>query len=421
MKRTILFSIKLLIIILFVAILFSYAMFQGGFVSWFLFFGSLPIFLYMALLLIYPISSLKIKRDIKQTVVEAGNALKIEITCKRNPLFPLYYCIVEDIMPESIGYRDTKNKKYSFLAKPHALREKQGAKKIFFPLLKSTFSFEYTLQHIPRGEHTLNQIRVVLGDFTGIVKKEHVFNVETKIVAFPASRKLTLHKTSESFEEGISHSYNRTLKNTTVVSGVRNYAPGDRVTWIDWKSSAKRNEMMTKEFEQEKSNDILLILDATKQENMNWLAFEGAVEITNSLIRAYEQESSRMLFSSLGAQREAFSIQHDFRNNKQVLHHLARVQPTASIPFPEMLKKEFGFLQRGYALMVVTTNITKDLYDALIQIKPRSVKVTLFVVNSHQAINQKEEEILKRLTNYGIVVNVITEEKLIQESFEVNA
>ncbi len=239
MKRTILFSLKFLTILLFVGILFAYAMFQGGFVSWFLFFGSLPIFLYMALLLIYPISNIKIERNIKQNIIEAGNDVKIEIVFKRNPLFPLYYCIIEDIMPDSIGYRDTKHKKFKYLSKPDALKEKQGAKKVIFPWLKRTFSFVYTLKHVPRGEHVLNQLRIVVGDFTGTVKKEKIFNVESKLQVFPAKRKVTLHKTAASFEEGVSNSLNRTINNTTVVAGVRNYAPGDRVAWIDWKASAR--------------------------------------------------------------------------------------------------------------------------------------------------------------------------------------
>jgi uncharacterized protein (DUF58 family) len=421
MKQRIFLGIKLFIIFFFVCTLFSYAMFQGGFVSWFLFFGSLPIFLYMGLLLIYPLSRLKIERRIHQNVIEAGNGVKVEVLFKREIFFPIYYCIIEDIMPESISYRDTKHKKFAYLSHPSELREKQGAKKVIFPWLKRSFSFEYYLKNVPRGEHFIKDIRIVTGDFIGIVKREKIFHVPTKLIAYPAERKVTIHKQAESFEEGSSQSYNRTFKNTNVVSGVREYAPGDRVSWIDWKASARKNEIMTKEFDQEKSHDMLLLFDATYYEHMNWLAFEGAVEVAYSLLGTMRQESSRLVFSSLGATKQTFSITNEAVSNHQVLSFLTKIQPKPSLPFERMVKQEAANLQRGFSVLVITTKLTKDLYDTLITVKQKSPRTVLFLVNSLKWFTPVEHELIKRLKNFGIIVNLLTEEKLIKQSFEVNA
>jgi uncharacterized protein (DUF58 family) len=421
MKESVLFIIKLVSILVSIGILFSYAMFQGGFVSWFLFFGAMPILVYMGLLLIYPISRLKVERHITQNIIEAGNNVKIEIKFEREPLFPLYYCIIEDVLPDSISWRDTKYSKFKYLSKPDTLKEKQGAKKVIFPWFKKSFSYEYSLKDVPRGEHVLSKIRVITGDFIGVVKKEKVFDVESKLLAYPAERKLSLRKHAESFEEGAAASFNRTVKNTTVVTGVREYAPGDRVSWIDWKTTARKNEMMTKEFEQEKSHDMLILFDGTHHEKMNWLAFEGSVEVSLSLVHALRNESARLVFSSLGGHRQVIPIHHDHVSSDKIKKHLSTVQPLPTFPFDQMIKQEVGSLPQGYLFMIVTTNLTKELYETLQVLKQRSPRLVLFLIKAESEITSEERDWFKFLKNNGVLINVLTEEKLTKQSFEVNA
>ena len=52
-------------------------------------------------------------------------------------------------------------------------------------------------------------------------------------------------------------------RDTSLVAGVRQYQPGDRFSWIDWKATARTNEMMAKEFEIRQSSDLLIVLDRT--------------------------------------------------------------------------------------------------------------------------------------------------------------
>lgn len=51
---------------------FSYAMFQGGFVSWFLFYAFLPFVLYAGLLALYPLRSFQASRQMDKTQLHAG-------------------------------------------------------------------------------------------------------------------------------------------------------------------------------------------------------------------------------------------------------------------------------------------------------------------------------------------------------------
>lgn len=63
---------KLIVLMLLTAAVFSYAMFQGGFVSWFLFYTFLPFVVYAGLLALYPLRSFQASRQMAKTQLLAG-------------------------------------------------------------------------------------------------------------------------------------------------------------------------------------------------------------------------------------------------------------------------------------------------------------------------------------------------------------
>ena len=66
---------KLVSFLLLVVTTFVYAMFQGGFVSWFLFISFLPFALYAFLILVYPLKDFEVSRTINQEKYRAGDRL----------------------------------------------------------------------------------------------------------------------------------------------------------------------------------------------------------------------------------------------------------------------------------------------------------------------------------------------------------
>ncbi|MDA6082961.1 hypothetical protein OSJ97_25830, partial [Escherichia coli] len=78
----------------------SYAMFQGGFVSWFLFYSFLPFALYALGLSFYSLNDFKVERILPKTEFNAGEQAVITLRITRRTVFPLLYLIIEDEMSE---------------------------------------------------------------------------------------------------------------------------------------------------------------------------------------------------------------------------------------------------------------------------------------------------------------------------------
>ncbi|WP_371069296.1 DUF58 domain-containing protein [Sediminibacillus sp. JSM 1682029] len=421
MKRSFSMGFKFFFVLLLFGTFFAYAMFQGGFVSWFLFYSFLPIIVYMFLLLIYPISNWTVKRRLSKHIIQASDHLSVEVELSRRFAFPLYYCIVEEYFPTSLQKEDTSRSKFQRMSKTDALAKRRVVKRVSFPWFKRKWTYRYTLDNVPRGEHHLGAFRVKTGDFFGFIKKEYVYPTPSYLLAYPSERDIVFREKVNSFEEGASASYNVNAKNTNVVTGVREYMPGDRFSWIDWKTTARKDTVMTKEFEQEKSSNIMLILDAISFPAQDQIAFEGSVELTASLLKTLKRKASQMTFIGLGEERVFFPLQEDPAKNVLIQNYLARVQPGGNMPFSRLLDQEIRNIPQGLIAMVVTNQLDQATIEAMERLKRKSKKIIVFLIKPSAKITEEDKRMIHQLSVGGASVNVLTEEQLVQQKLEVSS
>src|SRR3982750_1072881 len=81
---------------------FVFAMFQGGFVSWFLFYSFFPFIIIPVLLRFSSLERLKVNRRIKHKEYVFGERIEIQITITREAFIPLLYIMIEDQVPKHL-------------------------------------------------------------------------------------------------------------------------------------------------------------------------------------------------------------------------------------------------------------------------------------------------------------------------------
>lgn len=419
MKESIRFFSNLLFIFVLFFILFAFAMFQGGFTSWFLLFGFLPIFLYHIGLLFYPIKNWQVTREIQPQTLHAGGHFQVKVRIERTIPFPLYYCIFEEIFPESLNWVDNREQKYVDFDQPNRLQIKRSSKVIIFPWFRRVMEYSYSMMQIPRGEHQLRAIRVRTGDVFGLIKKEYRFETADQIITYPNERQLQLAERTSSLEQGSVSTSSFHLKNTNVATGIREYLPGDKFSWIDWKQTARKNEVMTKEFEQEKSTDTLIVLDECKHAFYNPLVFEAMVEISFSFMEATERQSSQIGFLSIGAESFYMPVQHNPIKKELVRKHLTTATPVEGPAFSARLKEEMLKLSGSYTVRLITAYIDEGLLECIRQFRIRNKFIHLIYIHSDSFMQQHGIGWIKQLQQEGITVSVLTEKQLIKNPVEV--
>ncbi|MCM3655310.1 DUF58 domain-containing protein [Metabacillus litoralis] len=368
---------------------FSYAMFQGGFVSWFLFYSFFPFAVYSLLLLLYPIRSFMASRTVSQEQYTVGQRLIGTITIKRRFPFPLFYLLVEDEMTEKLQ----GSKKVS------------EPKKLFFPWFKRRVSFSYVLLELPRGEHQLSAIRIRTGDFFGLIEKEVTFEVENTFLVYPPFVNFRYYPQQRRFEQGSASTVANYLHDSTMAVGIREYQAGDKLSWIDWKATARRDSIMTKEFEQMQSHDVVIILDRTKSD-----MFESIVTYTASFIRAIMKSGARVGLISIGCDRHIFPLQSDEEHGRNMFYHLAKVDCDSKEPLSTLLEKDvFKTEMKQVTNIIVTSQLTLDFARRLEYLVKLQQSYMLFVIKSvHDETLNEEKILIERLKKLHIDVKVIS-------------
>ncbi|HEY4601502.1 MAG TPA: DUF58 domain-containing protein [Cerasibacillus sp.] len=399
-------------------VLFSFAMFQGGFISWFLFFSFLPLVIYQMGLLFYPFRQLDVTRTLSHSIGYAGQSITVDITIKRKIPFPLFYCIVEEVLPDSLQRVDTGFDKYVHIDDPDIYEVKRQTKQLLFPFFRRKIKASYTISQLPRGEHQLTQIRIRTGDIFGFIKKEHHFPANDTLLVFPNKRRIRFTNTLYSLEQGQAIVQSNDFRQTNVVVGVREYLPGDKFSWIDWKQSAKKQDIMTKEFEQEKSMEAFFILDASS--SSQWIAFEGLIEVMYGMMDMIHKTSdSKVGLLSIGKETSYFPFHFDVGSREKVMKHLAMIKPDHKDTFTEQLQRQTTALPTQSLVFVFSCSVDIRFIESMKKLYMKHKKRLHVILLLSKQQSFELQDAIDMLTGHQIRLTVLTETQLVKEPLEV--
>ncbi|WP_050180041.1 DUF58 domain-containing protein [Domibacillus robiginosus] len=357
---------RFLLLIALTVLAFSYAMFQGGFVSWFLFYSFLPAAFYAFILFFYPLS-LKGKRTFSKQEFLFDEQVRIQITLLRKNRFPLFYIVAEEMIENS------------------PLLSEQQRKRALVPGFKKEFTFDYEISRMPRGEHHFTGIRVKTGDLFGFIEKEKQIPIENKIVVYPSFEELQYRPLSGSAAYGSAARARRGYQNEdmSMSVGIRSYQPGDRLSLINWKATAKRNSLMTKEFEQHQSHNIMIVMDCTPSAQ-----FETVVSFTASAIKGIIPSGAQVGLLTADDDRRHFGVRGGEKHEQQLFYHLATIKETSTVSFASILENEAAIIQQSSTLLLVTSQLTEGALERARYYSSQGQSVIVFLADGSQATSE---------------------------------
>jgi uncharacterized protein (DUF58 family) len=349
-------------------------MFQGGFLSWFLFYSFLPFALYSLAVFLYPLSDMVVERTFEAAEFKAGDEMKVTITLKRKIPIPLFYMVLEDVVTESVFDHTTFQK----------------AKAMVYPGFRKQIKLTYYIEELPRGEHIFSAVRFRTGDFFGIFEKTATVTCKNQLLVYPSFVDIAYRPLENRYDQGLTSSTVRIQKDTTMATGVREYQSGDQFSWIHWKSFARTNSLMTKEFEERQSHDVLLVLDREAT-----ATFEPMVTFAASVIRSIIKKGAQVGLVSIGKDHVSFPIKGGEEHQWQLYYHLAKVRQNSPFELGKVLQGEGINYQQSATVMFITSSLSKPMIMSISNYAKRNSAVVIFLIKAKGESYTQEEKSLK--------------------------
>lgn len=368
---------QLIVIIVTIFLSFSFAMFQGGFVSWFIFYTLSPFFLYSLLLSFVPIRIKEMKREVNASKLQRGDSLKVKIKLQNKTWFPLIFMTIEEI-----GIENQKNKFEGQL------------NQLFFVGWKREFEWTYELNNLERGKIQFDRIRLTFTDMFGWTIRTKEIKGSMSIIVLPKVTPINYRPIQMQYEQGGAAAPFTMVKDTTLATGVRDYQAGDRFSWIHWKSFAKSEKLRTKEFEDRQSQDIFLMIDQSVEKN-----FEAVVDLSASILRSVVKNRGDISFLAVGDKRRYFPAVKDLNQLEKVMYHLAEVEPNLNQPINSILSKEANLGQVS-TFLLVTGEISEELRKFFENSASFAKGIVCIVISDEKG---KLQAVQKQFTNVKIV------------------
>lgn len=183
---------------------------------------------------------------------------------------------------------------------------------------------------------------------------------------------------------------------------LREYREGDSLRQIDWKASARMHKAISREYQDERDQEIILLIDCGHRMQ----ARDGQLShfdhtLNAALLLAYvalRQGDAVGLGTFGGAQRWLPARKGHYSLN-QLLNALYDLQPTAQAPDYSQAATELLVRQKKRALVIVVTNLrdedTDDLMPALHLLRKRHL--LLLSSMREQALDQALEPPVEKL------------------------
>lgn len=123
--------------------------------------------------------------------------------------------------------------------------------------------FQYFLRPTERGEYAFGNLNVYASSPLQLVSRRFTFDENQTLPTYPSFiqlRKYDLMAFSNNlFQYGVKKI--RRIGHTMEFEQIKEYVQGDDIRTLNWKATAKRNQLMVNQFQDEKSQNVYMIID----------------------------------------------------------------------------------------------------------------------------------------------------------------
>lgn len=217
-----------------------------------------------------------------------------------------------------------------------------------------------------RGFYTLGNIEVSLFDPLRLFETLLHFDKTMDLKVYP--KLISIEKISIKAKEFFGNiSVNLTTnEDYTSLDRIREYRQGDVLKRVHWKASAKRNELMVKEFDLSADSKVSVIVNGFKgaYQEGDSLTDEYVASVALSICHHFLLEKTDVTLMTNGYQSKQTDGK-DVMQYRMFRDHLAQYEAMSSQPFNQFVKRSLQRSYYGSSVILVTPVIDDNLIGML--------------------------------------------------------
>ena len=271
-----------------------------------------------------------------------------------------------------------------------------------------------------RGLFEMGPIEISTTDLLGIYKASTRHGESDKIMVYPKIYDLRNFQigNSQITNEGTSRKKSNTL--SPHASSVREYAYGDSLSRVHWKTTARSNRLMSKEFDVGSSNEVIILNDL--DESVQWGRLDDStdelsISVTASLTKRYTDSHTPVGFLGHGDDRYYITPGIGSSHFDRTMRTLAIAKPGKSKKLHQVITEERNIWVNHSSIIIITPSSEPNWVTALSELSQFNTSITVIMINANSFGGKNElGPTLSALDNIGISPYLINRNDEINES-----
>lgn len=353
-------------------------------------------------------TSLSAERESNRFTAEIGDTVAVAITLRNNRTLPIAWVLAEDLLPRR-----------AILFRPPNLQVEGRRVKLQMLWGHQEKNIFYRMTCNRRGYYQLGPTVVETGDLFGLHRRFRIVNEPHFLLVYPKVIPLEGFEIASRRPIGEVRMTYRLYEDPTRIAGVRDYFPGDPLTRVHWRATARTGQLQSKVYEPSTIVGATILLDFhtgshSKQHEpfRSELAITASASVANAVYQMGQQiglvtngrdaadrirvegwdfdprsrkqarQSASMLEQNERLQPVIVETRRGVEQLRRILETLARLELTDGLNLGQLIDESEGRLPRDATVIVIVPGVTPETVATLQDLKRRGYAVSV-ILNIH--------------------------------------
>lgn len=251
---------------------------------------------------------------------------------------------------------------------------------------------EYSLHARRRGYFNIGPLQMETGDLLGINRQLQGQAEANHLIVYPKIVPISRLKLPTHSPQVILPTPVPLFQDSSRITGVKNYVPGDNPRHIHWPATARQSRVLVKQFETAIARDNAIFLNLDRPDygrpGQASISTEKAIVATASLanyMAVFEKLPVGLYVTAIDPLTESiqnFKLPPDRGRGHlmQILEVLARIETTEGDEFLDLVRREAVHLSWGTTAIIITSVESEALLNICLLLRRLGLRVVVMLI-----------------------------------------